>query len=106
MMNVSSWSIRNPIPAVMLFVLLTFAGMLAFNAMKVQNFPDIDLPTVMVTAALPGASMPMASVTRSRVSFRRTSAPGLATTASVPPPNMTAVARRSCNWAAMVVALA
>ncbi|MCY7317775.1 MAG: efflux RND transporter permease subunit [Ramlibacter sp.] len=55
-MNVSSWSIRNPIPAVMLFVLLTFAGMLAFNAMKVQNFPDIDLPTVMVTAALPGAA--------------------------------------------------
>jgi multidrug efflux pump subunit AcrB len=24
--------------------------------MKVQNFPDIDLPTVTVTAALPGAS--------------------------------------------------
>ena len=56
MMNVSSWSIRNPIPAVMLFVLLTFAGFLSFNAMKVQNFPDIDLPTVMVSAALPGAA--------------------------------------------------
>ena len=56
MMNVSSWSIRNPIPAVMLFVLLTFAGLLSFNAMKVQNFPDIDLPTVMVSAALPGAA--------------------------------------------------
>jgi multidrug efflux pump subunit AcrB len=56
MINVSSWSIRNPIPAVMLFVLLTFAGMLSFNAMKVQNFPDIDLPTVLVSAALPGAS--------------------------------------------------
>ncbi|MEZ0307268.1 MAG: efflux RND transporter permease subunit, partial [Ramlibacter sp.] len=55
-MNVSSWSIRNPIPAVMLFVLLTFAGLLSFNAMKVQNFPDIDLPTISVTAALPGAS--------------------------------------------------
>ncbi|RYF40627.1 MAG: efflux RND transporter permease subunit, partial [Comamonadaceae bacterium] len=55
-MNVSSWSIKNPIPAVMLFVLLTFAGMLSFNAMKVQNFPDIDLPTVSVTASLPGAA--------------------------------------------------
>jgi len=55
-MNVSSWSIRNPIPAVMLFVLLTFGGLLAFKGMKVQNFPDIDLPTVSVTAALPGAS--------------------------------------------------
>ncbi len=56
MMNVSAWSIRNPIPAVMLFVLLTFAGLYAFRAMKVQNFPDIDLPTVTVSASLPGAA--------------------------------------------------
>ena len=56
MMNVSSWSIKNPIAAVMLFVLLTFGGVLSFNAMKVQNFPDIDLPTVSVTASLPGAA--------------------------------------------------
>lgn len=55
-MNVSSWSIKNPIPAVMLFVLLSFGGMLSFNAMKVQNFPDIDLPTVTVSASLPGAA--------------------------------------------------
>ncbi len=40
----------------MLFVLLTLAGLFAFQAMKVQNFPDIDLPVVIVTAALPGAS--------------------------------------------------
>jgi multidrug efflux pump subunit AcrB len=56
MINVSSWSIRNPIPAVMIFVMLTFAGIVSFNSMKVQNFPDIDLPTVIVSAALPGAS--------------------------------------------------
>lgn len=55
-MNVSSWSIKNPIPAVMLFVLLSFGGMLSFKAMKVQNFPDIDLPTVTVSASLPGAA--------------------------------------------------
>ena len=56
MLNVSSWSIRNPIPAVLLFLLLTFAGLMSFNAMKVQNFPDIDLPSVRVTASLPGAA--------------------------------------------------
>ena len=56
MMNVSSWSIKNPIPAVMLFVLLTFGGLLSFKAMKIQNFPDIDLPTVSVSASLPGAA--------------------------------------------------
>ncbi|WP_096698260.1 efflux RND transporter permease subunit [Polaromonas sp. AER18D-145] len=55
-MNVSSWSIKNPIPAIMLFVLLSFAGMLSFKAIKVQNFPDIDLPTVSISASLPGAA--------------------------------------------------
>jgi len=53
-MNVSAWSIRNPIPAVMLFVMLTLAGLLGFRAMKIQQFPDIDLPTINVTASLPG----------------------------------------------------
>ena len=56
MVNVSSWSIRNPIPGVLLFIMLTLVGLMAFKAMKVQNFPDIDLPTVTVTASLPGAS--------------------------------------------------
>ena len=55
-MNLSAWSIRNPVAAVMIFVLLTLAGLLSFRAMKVQNFPDMDLPIVIVTAALPGAS--------------------------------------------------
>ncbi|NDH54363.1 MAG: efflux RND transporter permease subunit, partial [Betaproteobacteria bacterium] len=55
-MNLSSWSIKNPIPAVMLFVLLCFAGLLSFSAMKVQNFPDIELPTIALTASLPGAA--------------------------------------------------
>jgi multidrug efflux pump subunit AcrB len=56
MMNMSSWSIRNPIPSVMLFIMLTLGGLLGFSAMKVQQFPDLDLPTVTVTASLPGAS--------------------------------------------------
>jgi len=55
-MNVSAWCIRNPIPALMLFVLLSFGGLLSFKSMKIQNFPDLDLPTVTITASLPGAS--------------------------------------------------
>jgi multidrug efflux pump subunit AcrB len=54
--NVSTWSIKNPIPSVMFFFLLTVAGLASFSAMKIQNFPDIELPTVLVTASLPGAS--------------------------------------------------
>ena len=55
-MNVSAWSIRNPIPGMLLFIMLTLFGLMAFKAMKIQNFPDIDLPTITVTANLPGAS--------------------------------------------------
>jgi multidrug efflux pump subunit AcrB len=55
-MNVSAWSIRKPIPSILLFILLTLAGLVAFRAMKVQNFMDIDLPMVTVSASLPGAA--------------------------------------------------
>ncbi|MGZ8290447.1 MAG: efflux RND transporter permease subunit [Telluria sp.] len=55
-MNFSSLSIKNPIPAIMLFVLLTLAGLLAYKANAVQDFPDIELPIVTVTATLEGAA--------------------------------------------------
>ena len=55
-MNLSAWSIRNPIPSILLFLLLTLLGLFGFGAMKIQQFPDIDLPTVTVSAALPGAA--------------------------------------------------
>jgi len=55
-MNVSAWSIRNPIPALLGFAMLTFLGIMAFKAMKIQMFPDIDLPMITVTASMPGAS--------------------------------------------------
>jgi multidrug efflux pump subunit AcrB len=54
--NVSSWAIRNPIPAIVFFILLTFAGLAAFKISGVQDFPDIELPFVTVTASLPGAA--------------------------------------------------
>ncbi|WP_027997279.1 efflux RND transporter permease subunit [Sinorhizobium arboris] len=55
-MNFSAWSIRNPVPAILLFVLLTVGGLLAFERLAVQNFPDMDLPTVKITATLEGAA--------------------------------------------------
>ena len=55
-MNFSAWSIRNPVPTLMLFLLLTLGGLFSFHQMKVQNFPDIDMPMVSVVAALPGAT--------------------------------------------------
>ncbi|MBK9607035.1 MAG: efflux RND transporter permease subunit [Betaproteobacteria bacterium] len=55
-MNFSALSIKNPIPAIMLFALLTLAGLLAYRSNAVQDFPDIELPIVTVSAALSGAA--------------------------------------------------
>ena len=54
--NVSAWSIRNPIPPIMLFVMLCVGGIFGFHHMKIQNFPDIEMPIVSVVASLPGAA--------------------------------------------------
>jgi multidrug efflux pump subunit AcrB len=55
-MNFSAWSIRNPVPAVLLFVLLTVLGLIGFRKLQIQDFPDMDLPTINVTASLEGAA--------------------------------------------------
>jgi multidrug efflux pump subunit AcrB len=55
-MNFSTWSIKNPIPSVMLFIMLTVVGLMSFKALTIQQFPDIELPSVTVTASLPGAA--------------------------------------------------
>ena len=40
--NVSAWCIRNPIPSVLLFIMLTLVGLMSFKSMRIQQFPDID----------------------------------------------------------------
>jgi multidrug efflux pump subunit AcrB len=54
--NISAWSIRNPVPALLLFILLTVGGLLSFEKLAVQNFPDMDLPTIKISASLEGAA--------------------------------------------------
>ena len=56
MNQISSWSIRNPIPIILMFTLLTLAGIISFMGMRINNNPDIDFPLVAVTAARPGAA--------------------------------------------------
>lgn len=55
-MNLSALSIRHPVPAILLFAFLSLLGVLGFRAMQVQQFMDIDLPSVRVSASLPGAA--------------------------------------------------
>jgi len=55
-MNLATWSIRNPAPTIILFVLLALAGISGFNSLPVQNLPDLDQPTVNITLVEPGAA--------------------------------------------------
>ncbi|PTE13038.1 efflux RND transporter permease subunit, partial [Pseudogemmobacter blasticus] len=55
-MNFSAWAIRNPVPPILAFILMTITGLMAFNRLEVQNFPDMSLPTISVSASLDGAA--------------------------------------------------
>jgi multidrug efflux pump subunit AcrB len=54
--NISAWSIRNPVPSLVLFTFLTLAGIISFMRMDVQNDPDIDFPVVLIQISQPGAA--------------------------------------------------
>jgi len=54
--NISAWSIRNPVPSIVLFFMLTVAGIVSFSTMEVNNDPDIDFPVVIISIAQPGAA--------------------------------------------------
>ncbi|MDB5681616.1 MAG: transporter permease [Sphingomonas bacterium] len=54
--NISAWSIRNPVPSLVAFVMLTVAGIFAFMTMQVNNDPDIDFPVVIINVSQPGAA--------------------------------------------------
>ena len=55
-MNFVTWSIRNPVPVIVLFVALTVAGALSFPKLGVQDRPDIEFPAVIVTITYPGVA--------------------------------------------------
>ena len=57
--NVSGWSaksIGNPIPAILIFILLAFAGSVGFQKLGINQYPDVDIPVVTVTVTDPGAA--------------------------------------------------
>lgn len=55
-MSLADWSIRNPIPSILLFILLSIAGLRGFQQLSVQNMPDLELPAVTVRLTQPGAA--------------------------------------------------
>jgi hydrophobic/amphiphilic exporter-1 (mainly G- bacteria), HAE1 family len=55
-MRISAWAIRNPIPVVSLFILLTIAGIVAYVGLPIKQFPNVNFPVVSVTVTQNGAA--------------------------------------------------
>jgi multidrug efflux pump len=55
-MNISEPFIRRPIATTLLIIAVSLAGAVAFRLLPVSPLPQVDFPTVSVSAGLPGAS--------------------------------------------------
>jgi multidrug efflux pump len=55
-MNISAPFIRRPVATSLLTVALALSGIMAFRLLPVAPLPQVDFPTIMVNAGLPGAS--------------------------------------------------
>jgi multidrug efflux pump len=55
-MNISAPFIRRPVATTLLVIAITLAGAVAFRLLPVSPLPQVDFPTVSVSAGLPGAS--------------------------------------------------
>lgn len=56
MNNLSRWAIHHPIPTIVLFLVLTVAGIFGYAQLRINNNPDTDIPTVTVSVSQAGAS--------------------------------------------------
>ncbi|MFD2264169.1 efflux RND transporter permease subunit [Lacibacterium aquatile] len=54
--NISAWSIRKPIPSIVLFGVLMILGIVSFSALPITRFPNVDIPLVQVAVTQSGAA--------------------------------------------------
>ncbi len=54
--NFSAWAIRNPVPPILLFVVLLLVGIQSFMRLPITQFPNIDVPVIAVSVGQSGAA--------------------------------------------------
>jgi hydrophobe/amphiphile efflux-1 (HAE1) family protein len=54
--NISAWSIRKPVPSLVLFMVLMALGYFSFQQLPVTRFPNVDIPIVQVRVYQSGAA--------------------------------------------------
>ncbi len=55
-MNISAWSIRHPVPSLVLFMVLMVLGLTSFQVLPVTRFPNIDVPVIQARIYQSGAA--------------------------------------------------
>ncbi|PSB51634.1 hypothetical protein C7B67_10235 [filamentous cyanobacterium Phorm 6] len=53
--NISAWSIKQPVPTIVLFLILTIGGLVSFPVLGIDDSPNIDIPSVSISVSQPGA---------------------------------------------------
>ena len=54
--NISAWSIRSPMPAIVTSLVLVILGLFSFKALPITRIPNIDIPIVQVSITQSGAA--------------------------------------------------
>src|SRR6185436_11641356 len=83
-MNISEGFIRRPIATSLLMLAIALFGSVAYRSLPVSDLPNIDFPTLLVTASLPGGSPEtMASAVATPLENQFTMISGLSSMTSV-----------------------
>ena len=55
-LNISAWSIRQPLPAIVFSIIFLVLGWASFTKLPITRLPNADIPVISVVAALFGAA--------------------------------------------------
>ncbi len=90
--NASAPFIRQPIATSLLMVGILFCGLVAYPRLPVAPLPQVDFPTIQVSASLPGASPEtMASSVAQPIESQLSQVPGVAQLTSISTSGSTAI---------------
>jgi HAE1 family hydrophobic/amphiphilic exporter-1 len=54
--NISAWSIKQPIPSILMFLIFSVVGVMSYLSLGIDENPNIDMPTVTVSITESGAA--------------------------------------------------
>jgi len=55
-LNISAWSIRNPLPSVVFSIILLILGWTSFSKLAITRLPSADIPVISVAVSQFGAA--------------------------------------------------